>query len=240
MFFISCGGGDSGLKGELDDVKDELEQYKGEYDDLTGFVNTVDDDLSNIIKTQGELDNSIIDGGEISGSQMDRITGNIQKLERALNNANQNVANLEKKLQSANSANRTLRKSIANYKKQLAGKEKEIKEYKAKIEALKKEGINPEVIDLRTVRPIDYAAVVKSVKKTNRLVILEEAWPFGSVSSEITFRVQDEAFDYLDAPIKRITTADTPAPYSPVLLEEWLPNAKDVVKAVKDVLYINK
>ena len=76
------------------------------------------------------------------------------------------------------------------------------------------------------------------MNKTNRLVILEEAWPFGSVSSEITYRIQDEAFNYLDAPIKRITTAYTYALYSPVLLEKWLPNAGDVVKAVKDVMYL--
>ena len=84
---------------------------------------------------------------------------------------------------------------------------------------------------------MDHAAIIKSVKKTNRLVVLEEAWPFASVASEITFRVQDEAFDHLDAPIKRITTADTPAPYSPVLLKTWIPNSDDVVKAVKEVLY---
>ncbi len=113
-----------------------------------------------------------------------------------------------------------------------------IKEAYKAAEVLEKEGISAEVIDLRTVRPMDHNAILKSVKKTNRLVILEEAWPFGSVSSEITFRVQDEAFDYLDAPIKRITTADTPAPYSPVLLEKWLPNANDVVEAVKQVMYI--
>ena len=84
---------------------------------------------------------------------------------------------------------------------------------------------------------MDHDAILKSVKKTNRLVILEEAWPFASVSSEITYQVQEKAFDYLDAPIQRITTADTPAPFSPVLLEEWLPNANDVVNAVKKVLY---
>ena len=70
------------------------------------------------------------------------------------------------------------------------------------------------------------------------MVVLEEAWPFASVATEITYRIQNEAFDYLDAPIKRITTADTPAPYSPVLLEAWLPNSDDVIKAVKEVLYI--
>lgn len=104
-------------------------------------------------------------------------------------------------------------------------------------DALEKEGISCEIIDLRTVRPLDYDTVLNSIKKTNRLVILEEAWPFGSVASEITYMVQEKAFDYLDAPIQRITTADTPAPYSPALLKEWLPNADDVIKAVKKVAY---
>ncbi|WP_196885529.1 pyruvate dehydrogenase complex E1 component subunit beta [Aureivirga sp. CE67] len=113
-----------------------------------------------------------------------------------------------------------------------------IKEAFKAADALEKEGISVEVIDLRTVRPMDFDTILKSVKKTNRLVILEEAWPFASVSSEITFQMQEQAFDYLDAPIKRITTADTPAPYSPVLLEEWLPNADDVVNAVKEVMYV--
>ena len=108
--------------------------------------------------------------------------------------------------------------------------------YKA-ADKLKEENISCEIIDLRTVRPLDIDTVLKSVKKTNRLVILEEAWPFGNVSTEITFQVQSKAFDYLDAPIEKINTADTPAPYSPVLLAEWLPNRDDVVKAVKKVLY---
>ena len=113
-----------------------------------------------------------------------------------------------------------------------------IKEAYKAADKLEKEGISVEIIDLRTVRPLDFDTIYESVKKTNRLVILEEAWPFASVSSEITFQVQENVFDYLDAPIKRITTADTPAPFSPVLLEEWLPNEKDVIKAVKEVLYI--
>ncbi|MHB1146163.1 MAG: pyruvate dehydrogenase complex E1 component subunit beta [Lutibacter sp.] len=112
-----------------------------------------------------------------------------------------------------------------------------IKEAYKAAEILEKEGISVEIIDLRTIRPMDSEAIFKSVRKTNRLVVLEEAWPFGSVSSEIAFQVQENIFDYLDAPIKRITTADTPAPYSPVLLEEWLPNANDVINAVKEVLY---
>jgi len=112
-----------------------------------------------------------------------------------------------------------------------------IKEAFIAADALAKEGISCEIIDLRTVRPMDYDAIITSVKKTNRLVVLEEAWPFASVASEITYMVQERAFDYLDAPIQRITTADTPAPYSPTLLKEWLPNAEDVIKAVKKVTY---
>ncbi|MEO9894455.1 pyruvate dehydrogenase complex E1 component subunit beta [Aurantibacter sp.] len=112
-----------------------------------------------------------------------------------------------------------------------------IKEAYKAADELEKEGVSCEIIDLRTVKPLDYEAVLKSVKKTNRLVILEEAWPFGNVATEITFHVQSHAFDYLDAPIEKINTADTPAPYSPVLLEQWLPNSTDVVNAVKKVMY---
>ena len=112
-----------------------------------------------------------------------------------------------------------------------------IKEAYKAADELDKENISCEIIDLRTVRPMDHEAILNSVKKTNRLVILEEAWPFGNVATEITYQVQSRAFDYLDAPIEKINTADTPAPYSPVLLKEWLPNSEDVVKAVKKVLY---
>ena len=107
-------------------------------------------------------------------------------------------------------------------------------------EELEKEGIKVELIDLRTIRPLDYKTIFESVKKTNRLVILEESWPFGNISTEITYQVQNHVFDYLDAPIEKINTADTPAPYSPVLLAEWLPNFKDVIKAVRKVMYIAK
>jgi pyruvate dehydrogenase E1 component beta subunit len=112
-----------------------------------------------------------------------------------------------------------------------------IKEAYKAADELEKEGISCEIIDLRTVKPMDSEAILKSVKKTNRLVVLEEAWPFGNVATEITYLVQSEAFDYLDAPVVKINTADTPAPYSPVLLEEWLPNYMDVINAVKKVLY---
>ena len=104
-------------------------------------------------------------------------------------------------------------------------------------EELTKEGIDVEIIDLRTIRPLDYATIFESVRKTNRLVILEESWPFGNISTEITYQVQNQIFDYLDAPIEKINTADTPAPYSPVLLKEWLPNHQDVIKAIKRVMY---
>ena len=112
-----------------------------------------------------------------------------------------------------------------------------IKEAYKAADELDKENISCEIIDLRTVRPMDHETILNSVKKTNRLVILEEAWPFGNVSTEINYQVQSQAFDYLDAPIEKINTADTPAPYSPVLLKEWLPNSEDVIKAVKKVLY---
>ena len=112
-----------------------------------------------------------------------------------------------------------------------------IKEAYKAADELEKEDISCEIIDLRTIRHMDIDMILESVKKTNRLVILEESWPFGNISTEITYQVQEKAFDYLDAPIVKINTADTPAPYSPVLLKEWLPNSDDVVKAVKKVLY---
>ena len=106
-------------------------------------------------------------------------------------------------------------------------------------ETLAKEGIDVEIIDLRTVRPIDYDTVIDSVKKTNRLVCLEEAWPLGSISTEIAYMVQKRAFDHLDAPIVRLTTADTPAAYAPTLMEAFLPSVDGVIKAVKDAMYLN-
>jgi len=114
-----------------------------------------------------------------------------------------------------------------------------IKEAYKAAENLSKDGIDCEVIDLRTIRPMDHNLIFESVKKTNRLVILEESWPFGNISTEITYQVQNQIFDYLDAPIEKINTADTPAPFSPVLLDEWLPNFEDVIKAVKKVIYYN-
>jgi len=112
-----------------------------------------------------------------------------------------------------------------------------IKEAYKAAEQLAEEDISCEIIDLRTIRPLDHETILDSVKKTNRLVILEESWPFGNISTEISYQVQSKAFDYLDAPIIKINTADTPAPYSPVLLKEWLPNSENVVKAVKKVMY---
>jgi len=102
---------------------------------------------------------------------------------------------------------------------------------------LEKEGISAEVIDLRTVRPIDYATVIESVKKTNRLVIVEEAWPLSSIATEISYHVQRYAFDYLDAPIMKINNLDVPLPYAPTLIEAILPNVSKTVKAAKAVLY---
>ena len=106
-------------------------------------------------------------------------------------------------------------------------------------ELLEKEGISCEIIDLRTIRPIDYPAVVESIKKTNRCVVVEESWPLASISSEIAYHVQRYAFDYLDAPVMRVTQSDTPFPFSPSLMEEALPNTDRIIKAVKQVLYRN-
>lgn len=108
------------------------------------------------------------------------------------------------------------------------------------IEELKKENIDIELIDLRSVRPIDYATIIESIKKTNRLVIVEEAWPLASISSEVSYNIQKNAFDYLDAPITRITSADVPLSYAPTLVEASLPSVEKVVKAVKEVAYISK
>jgi len=105
--------------------------------------------------------------------------------------------------------------------------------------ALESEGIQAEMIDLRSLRPIDYDTLVQSVKKTNRCVIVEESWPLAAIAGELTYMIQKRAFDYLDAPILRITGADVPLPYAPTLIEAYLPNVKKIVHAVKQVMYRN-
>jgi pyruvate dehydrogenase E1 component beta subunit len=107
-------------------------------------------------------------------------------------------------------------------------------------EELAKEGISAEVIDLRTIRPLDWQTILESVKKTNRLVIVEEQWPFASVSSEISYRIQKEGFDYLDAPIRRICSADANMHYAPNLAGLYLPDVPRTVKLVKEVMYMVK
>ncbi|MGB3617546.1 MAG: pyruvate dehydrogenase complex E1 component subunit beta [Catalinimonas sp.] len=106
-------------------------------------------------------------------------------------------------------------------------------------EAMAKEGVSCEVIDLMSVRPIDYDTLVQSVKKTNRMVVVEEAWPLSSISAELAYHVQRYAFDYLDAPVYRITNRDVPLPYAPTLIEEILPNARRTVEAINAALYRN-
>lgn len=105
---------------------------------------------------------------------------------------------------------------------------------------LEKEGVSAEVIDLRTIRPLDWMTVMESVRKTNRLVIVEEQWPFASVSSELAYRIQKEGFDYLDAPVRRITSADAPMHYAPNLVAGYLPDVPRTVKLVKEVMYMKK
>lgn len=110
-----------------------------------------------------------------------------------------------------------------------------VKDAATKLEA---EGISAEVIDLRTIRPLDIDTIVTSVKKTNRLVVVDECWPFAGVSAEVAYEVQKYAFDYLDAPVTRINAADTSLPYAAALVEEYMPNAEKIIKAVKEVSYV--
>ena len=105
---------------------------------------------------------------------------------------------------------------------------------------LAKENISAEVIDLRTIRPLDWHTIFDSVKKTNRIVIVEEQWPFASISSEIAYRIQKEAFDYLDAPVRRITSLDAPMHYAPNLVAQYLPDVPRTVNLVKEVMYLKK
>jgi len=105
---------------------------------------------------------------------------------------------------------------------------------------LEKEGISAEVVDLRTIRPLDWKTVLESVKKTNRLIIIEEEWPFASVSSELAYRIQKEGFDYLDAPVRRITAADAPLHYAPNLVAAALPDVPRTIKLAKEIMYLKK
>jgi len=105
-------------------------------------------------------------------------------------------------------------------------------------EKLEAEGISAEVIDLRTIRPLDHHTIIESVKKTNRLVVIDESWPFAGVSSEVAYEVQKYAFDYLDAPVIRVNAADVSLPYSAPFVEAYLPNAAKIIKAVKEVAYV--
>ena len=116
---------------------------------------------------------------------------------------------------------------------------KMMKVARAAAQELEKEGHSAEIIDLKTVRPIDYATIVESVKKTNRLVVVEEAWPLAAISSEIAYHVQRFAFDYLDAPVRRVNNKDVPLPYAPNLIEEILPTVGKTVAAAKDVMYVS-
>ena len=113
-----------------------------------------------------------------------------------------------------------------------------MKKVKEAADLLAEEGIEADVIDLRTVRPIDYDTIISSVKKTNRLVIVEEAWPLASLSSDIAFNVQRDAFDHMDAPVKRVCTADVPMAYAPNLVEEFMPKVSKIVEEVKSVMYV--
>lgn len=117
---------------------------------------------------------------------------------------------------------------------------KQVKTCMIAAEQLEKEGISAEVIDLRSIRPLDIKTVIESVKKTNRVIAVDEAWPMFGVSAEIAYEIQKYAFDYLDAPVTRVNSADTSLGYSGVYVEEYMPNPTKVIKAVKEVMYVNK
>ena len=106
-------------------------------------------------------------------------------------------------------------------------------------EELEGMGISAEVIDLRTIRPLDHETLVESVKKTNRMVVVDESWPLYGISAEIAYEIQKYAFDYLDAPVTRVNSADTSLPYAPTLVGEYLPNPSKIIKAVKEVAYVS-
>ncbi|MEY3247627.1 MAG: hypothetical protein RL025_901 [Bacteroidota bacterium] len=110
----------------------------------------------------------------------------------------------------------------------------------AAAEALEAEGISAEVIDLRSIRPLDHATLLQSVRKTHRMVVVDESWPFASVSSEIAYRIQKDAFDELDAPVVRVNGADVPMSYSMPLVAAYLPSVDKVVRAAKEVMYLRK
>ena len=134
---------------------------------------------------------------------------------------------------------------VADVKKQgkditLVSYNKMMKVTLAAAEELAKEGIDAEVIDLRTIRPLDHQTIIKSVQKTNRLVVIDESWPYGAISSEVAFRVQRDAFDFLDAPVVRVNGLDVPMPYALPLVEAYLPTVEKIVNASKEVMYLKK
>lgn len=102
---------------------------------------------------------------------------------------------------------------------------------------LAKEDVEVEIIDPRTVKPLDMETIVKSIKKTNRCVIVDEAHPFGGLAAEVGYLIQREAFDYLDAPVQRVTLPDTNAPFAKNLFDKWFPSAQQVIDAINTVTY---
>lgn len=105
-------------------------------------------------------------------------------------------------------------------------------------EELEKDGVSVEVVDPRTIRPLDIDTIIRSVKKTNRVVIVEESHPFCGVGAEISAQIMERAFDYLDAPVKRLSSADAPMPYAKNLEQLALPDVARIVAAVREVAYL--
>jgi pyruvate dehydrogenase E1 component beta subunit len=106
-------------------------------------------------------------------------------------------------------------------------------------EELEKAGVSCEVIDPRTIRPLDIETIVKSTRKTNRVVVAEESHPFCGVAAEISTQIMEQAFDFLDAPVKRVSGADVPMPYAKNLEELAIPTVEQIVAAVREVSYLD-
>lgn len=106
-------------------------------------------------------------------------------------------------------------------------------------EELEKQGVSCEVVDPRTIRPLDIETIVASVKKTNRVVIAEESHPFCGVAAEISAEIMEHAFDYLDAPVRRVSGADVPMPYAKNLEDMAIPKVEQIIKAVREVAYLD-
>jgi pyruvate dehydrogenase E1 component beta subunit len=110
--------------------------------------------------------------------------------------------------------------------------------YEAAIILREKHGINPEIIDLLTIKPLDIDTIIESVKKTNRIVCVEEGWGFAGIGSEIAYLIGEAAFDYLDAPVARVCAVDVPLPYAKNLESAAIPSVQNIIDQTLKICYV--